>query len=79
MIATAPPAATAGPIRGLAGIEEWNDAGPFDVILANAVIALDPRSFQLVAGAGGAARLRRAALAVQMPDNLDAPTHRADA
>ena len=57
------------------GIEEWNDAGPFDVILANAVLhwipdhsSLLPALVARLASAGG--------LAIQMPDNLDAPTHR---
>jgi len=57
------------------GIEEWNDAGPFDVILANAVLhwvsnhaSLLPALVARLASGGG--------LAVQMPDNLDAPTHR---
>src|ERR1700720_4085529 len=57
------------------GIEEWKDAGPFDVILANAVLhwipdhsTLLPALVARLASGGG--------LAIQMPDNLDAPTHR---
>jgi trans-aconitate 2-methyltransferase len=57
------------------GIEGWNDAGPFDVILANAVLhwlpnhsTLLPALVARLASGGG--------LAIQMPDNLDAPTHR---
>jgi trans-aconitate 2-methyltransferase len=57
------------------GIEEWNDAGLFDVILANAVLhwipdhsTLLPALVARLASGGG--------LAIQMPDNLDAPTHR---
>jgi trans-aconitate 2-methyltransferase len=59
----------------IGGIEEWSDAGPFDVILANAVLhwvpnhaALMPALVGRLAAGGG--------LAIQMPDNLDAPTHR---
>jgi trans-aconitate 2-methyltransferase len=59
----------------IGGIEEWSDAGPFDVILANAVLhwipdhaTLLPALVARLASGGG--------LAIQMPDNLDAPTHR---
>lgn len=59
----------------LAGIEDWNDPGPFDVILANAVLqwvpnhdTLMPRLLDKLAVGGS--------LAVQMPDNLDEPAHR---
>jgi trans-aconitate 2-methyltransferase len=57
-----------------ADIDGWRDAGPFDVILANAVLQWLPDHQQLfprLAGklaAGGS-------LAVQMPDNLDEPAH----
>jgi trans-aconitate 2-methyltransferase len=57
------------------GVETWGDAGPFDVILANAVLQWVPDHAAalpaLVAklSCGGA-------LAVQMPDNLDVPAHR---
>jgi trans-aconitate 2-methyltransferase len=57
------------------GIEEWTDAGRFDVILANAVLhwipnhsTLLPQLVAKLAPDGG--------LAIQLPDNLDAPTHR---
>jgi trans-aconitate 2-methyltransferase len=56
------------------GIEGWNDAGPFDVILANAVLHWLPDHARLLPalvgrlGSGGGP-------AIQMPDNLDAPTH----
>jgi trans-aconitate 2-methyltransferase len=57
------------------GIEEWNDPGPFDVILANAVLqwvpdhaGLLPKLVAKLASGGG--------LAIQMPDNLDGPAHR---
>jgi trans-aconitate 2-methyltransferase len=56
-------------------ISAWHDQGPFDVILANAVLhwlpghaALFPALLAKLAPGG--------ALAVQMPDNLDEPTHR---
>jgi trans-aconitate 2-methyltransferase len=56
-------------------IDGWSAAGPFDVILANAVLQWVPDHAQLfpalvakLAGGGG--------LAVQMPDNLDTPAHR---
>ena len=56
-------------------LQVWRDAGPFDVILANAVLqwvahheALLPALIAKLAPGG--------ALAVQMPDNLDEPAHR---
>lgn len=59
----------------IGGIEEWNDSGPFDVILANAVLqwvpghaALFPKLAAKLAPGGG--------LAIQMPDNLEDPAHR---
>jgi trans-aconitate 2-methyltransferase len=55
-------------------IESWRDPGPFDVILANAVLQwlpdhdrLFPRLIAKLAQGGS--------LAVQMPDNLDEPAH----
>jgi trans-aconitate 2-methyltransferase len=58
-----------------ADIETWSDPGPFDLILANAVLqwvpdhaALFPRLVAKLAAGGH--------LAVQMPDNLDEPAHR---
>jgi len=57
------------------GIEEWTDGGPFDVILANAVLQWVPNHATLLPslvgrlGSGGS-------LAIQMPDNLDSPAHR---
>jgi trans-aconitate 2-methyltransferase len=59
----------------IGGIEEWQAAGPFDVILANAVMQWVPDHARVLSGLvskltpGGA-------LAVQMPDNLDVPAHR---
>jgi trans-aconitate 2-methyltransferase len=59
----------------IGGIEEWNDAGPFDVILANAVLHWVPEHATLLPAL--VARLASGGgLAIQMPDNLDAPTHR---
>jgi trans-aconitate 2-methyltransferase len=56
-------------------LQAWGDAGPFDVILANAVLqwvshhdSLLPALVAKLASGG--------ALAVQMPDNLDEPAHR---
>jgi trans-aconitate 2-methyltransferase len=56
-------------------LQAWRDAGPFDVILANAVLqwvagheSLLPALVKKLAPGG--------ALAVQMPDNLDEPAHR---
>jgi trans-aconitate 2-methyltransferase len=59
----------------VADLQAWKDAGPFDVILANAVLqwvdhheSLLPMLIERLAPGG--------ALAVQMPDNLDEPAHR---
>jgi trans-aconitate 2-methyltransferase len=59
----------------VADIAHWTDPGPFDVILSNAVFqwlpdhaGLFPALIRKLAAGG--------ALAVQMPDNLDSPTHR---
>jgi trans-aconitate 2-methyltransferase len=59
----------------LGGVAEWDDAGSFDFILANAVLqwvpdhsALMPRLVGKLADGGS--------LAVQMPDNLEEPAHR---
>jgi trans-aconitate 2-methyltransferase len=59
----------------VAGIEDWNAPGPFDVILANAVLQWVPDHAVLLPAladklaSGGA-------VAIQMPDNLDSPAHR---
>jgi trans-aconitate 2-methyltransferase len=56
-------------------ISTWDDAGPYDLILANAVLQWVPEHERLFPAlvqklaAGGS-------LAVQMPDNLDEPAHR---
>ena len=58
----------------VADIQTWSDAGPFDVILANASLQWVPDHTRLFPflidklAAGGS-------LAVQMPDNLDEPAH----
>jgi len=60
----------------VAGIEEWTDAGPFDVILANAVLQWVPNHATLLPELVAKLALH-GALAIQMPDNLDGPAHRA--
>jgi trans-aconitate 2-methyltransferase len=59
----------------VADLQTWEEAGPFDVILANAVLqwvdnheSLLPELVARLAPGG--------TLAVQMPDNLDEPAHR---
>ena len=59
----------------VADLQEWQGTGPYDVILANAVLqwvahheALLPALIAKLAPGG--------ALALQMPDNLDEPAHR---
>jgi len=59
----------------VADIAGWHDPGPFDVILANAVLQWLPDHAALLPAL--AAKLAPGgALAVQMPDNLAEPTHR---
>jgi trans-aconitate 2-methyltransferase len=59
----------------IGSIEAWADGGPFDVILANAVLHWVPNHATLLPEL--VARLvTGGALAVQMPDNLDVPAHR---
>jgi trans-aconitate 2-methyltransferase len=56
-------------------LEAWNDAGPFDVILANAVLHWLPDHDTVLPGL--VAKLTPGgSLAVQMPDNLEEPAHR---
>jgi trans-aconitate 2-methyltransferase len=58
----------------IGGIEGWNDTGPFDVILANAVLHWLPNHATLLSALVG--RLASGGgLAIQMPDNLDVPAH----
>jgi trans-aconitate 2-methyltransferase len=59
----------------IGGIETWSDAGPYDVILANAVLQWIP-DHAAVLPALLAKLSPGGALAVQMPDNLDVPAHR---
>jgi len=56
-------------------LRDWQDAGPFDVILANAVLQWVPRHETLLPALVGKLA-PGGALAVQMPDNLDEPAHR---
>lgn len=56
-------------------VQSWPDPGPFDVILANAVLQWVPNHAALLPTL--IARLAPSgALALQMPDNLDEPAHR---
>ncbi|WP_150644736.1 methyltransferase domain-containing protein, partial [Pseudomonas fluorescens] len=56
-------------------IERWDEPGPFDVILANAVLQWVPDHSTLLPSL--VARLAPGgSLAIQMPDNLDQPAHR---
>ncbi|MGF6772398.1 trans-aconitate 2-methyltransferase [Paraburkholderia sp. GAS199] len=60
----------------VADISAWNDAGPYDLILANAVLQWVPNHEPLFASL--ATKLAPGgSLAVQMPDNLDEPAHHA--
>jgi trans-aconitate 2-methyltransferase len=59
----------------LCGIEEWSEPGPWDLIYANAALqwvgdheGLLPKLVQRLAPGGS--------LAIQMPDNLNEPSHR---
>jgi trans-aconitate 2-methyltransferase len=59
----------------IADIGAWQDAGRYDVILANAVLQWVPDHATLLPGL--VAKLSSGgSLAVQMPDNLDEPAHR---
>lgn len=59
----------------LADIDAWNEPGPFDVIFANAVLQWVPDHASLLPSL--VARLSPGgSLAIQMPDNLDEPSHR---
>lgn len=56
-------------------IGTWNDSGPFDVIFANAVLQWLPDHGTLLPSL--ASRLTKGgSLAIQMPDNLNEPSHR---
>lgn len=56
-------------------LQTWKDAGPFDVILANAVLQWVAHH-EVLLPALVAKLAQGGALAVQMPDNLDEPAHR---
>lgn len=59
----------------LADIASWQEPGPFDLILANASLQWVPAHDTLLPAL--ARRLSDGgSLAIQMPDNLDQPTHR---
>ena len=58
-----------------ADLAAWDDPGPWDLILANAVLQWVPDHARLLPALLG--RLAPGgSLAVQMPDNLDEPSHR---
>jgi trans-aconitate 2-methyltransferase len=60
----------------LLDVQAWTDPGPFDVILANAVFQWVPDHVALLPAL--TAKLSPwGSLAVQMPDNLEEPAHRA--
>jgi trans-aconitate 2-methyltransferase len=59
----------------LGDLSAWSDPGPYDVLLANAVLQWVPDHASLLPSLLG--RLTPGgSLAVQMPDNLDEPAHR---
>jgi trans-aconitate 2-methyltransferase len=59
----------------LADIAAWDDPGPFDVILANAVLQWVPDHATLLPRLVGKLA-QGGSLAVQVPDNLEEPAHR---
>lgn len=59
----------------LADIASWEADGPYDLILANAVLQWLPEHERLFPGLLGKLA-PGGSLAVQMPDNLDEPAHR---
>ena len=59
----------------VAEIDKWADQGPFDVIFANAVLQWVPDHHSLLPAL--ASKLSDGgSLAIQMPDNLNEPSHR---
>ena len=59
----------------LADVSTWDEPGPFDVLLSNAVMQWVPGHATLFPSL--AARLAPGgSLAIQMPDNIDEPAHR---
>lgn len=59
----------------VADIDQWADAGPFDVIFANAVLQWVPNHATLLPALAGKLA-QGGSLAIQMPDNLNEPSHR---
>ena len=59
----------------VAEIDRWADAGPFDVIIANAVLQWLPDHATLLPTLAGKLS-PGGSLAIQMPDNLNEPSHR---
>ncbi|WP_207848296.1 MULTISPECIES: trans-aconitate 2-methyltransferase [unclassified Pseudomonas] len=59
----------------VAEIDRWADAGPFDVIFANAVLQWLPDHATLLPTLAGKLS-PGGSLAIQMPDNLNEPSHR---
>jgi trans-aconitate 2-methyltransferase len=58
----------------IADVQRWKDPGPFDVMLANALLQWVPDHASVLPGL--VAKLSSGgALAIQMPDNLDVPAH----
>jgi trans-aconitate 2-methyltransferase len=58
-----------------ADINTWDETGPYDVILANAVLHWVPQHELVIPRLVGKLS-EGGSLAIQMPDNLDEPTHR---
>ncbi|MCU0120423.1 trans-aconitate 2-methyltransferase [Pseudomonas sp. B2M1-30] len=59
----------------VADIDAWSDEGPFDVIFANAVLQWVPEHETLLPALAGKLA-SGGSLAIQMPDNLNEPSHR---
>lgn len=59
----------------VAEIDRWADEGPFDVIFANAVLQWVPDHAALLPALAGKLA-EGGSLAIQMPDNLNEPSHR---
>ncbi|PAW50521.1 trans-aconitate 2-methyltransferase [Pseudomonas moraviensis] len=59
----------------VADIDSWADQGPFDVIFANAVLQWVPDHATLLPALAGKLS-DGGSLAIQMPDNLNEPSHR---
>jgi trans-aconitate 2-methyltransferase len=58
----------------VADVQEWTDPGPFDVLLANALLQWVPDHATVLPAL--LAKLKvGGAVAIQMPDNLDVPAH----